>query len=160
MTLFILFFPPLREHPIIRTDLQIRTMFRCPDLCWPTHPLLNTNVHKKICTLELLFERFTPPHCMAFWMTLNLTAMHEKIVDQKLNKFVNKNSISGCTYFLRRKSEHLVSWNTPTHPNLNVWICKSVRIIVRSLHQLASNICFHFYCLLQVRKTPVKTCHP
>ncbi len=55
---------------------------------------------------------------------------------------MNKNSISGCTYFfLHWKSEHLVSQNPSTHPNLHiVWICKSVRIIERSLTALKQNI--------------------
>ena len=52
---------------------------------------------------------------------------------------MNKNSISECTYlFLHWKSKHLVSRKTPTHPNLNVVrICKSVRIIGRSLKSMA-----------------------
>ena len=108
--------------------LQIRTMFGFV----LTHPPTSQSKHSR--------------YCRVLWMTLSLTAIHEKnswLKSQKrFKEIMNKNSISGCTYFFLTGNPN--TWfpkNPPTYPNPNiVQICKSIQIIGCSLTELNISI--------------------
>ncbi len=103
----------LWECPIIRTDSQIRTLFRFV-LMHPPTPKSKLSrkkkkyVHFRTSILRIYFLR----NFVSTDNTMPLYTRKKLIKNKKrFKEILNKNSISGCGYFfLRWESEHLVFW--------------------------------------------------
>ncbi len=122
----------LRDCPIFRTDLQIRTTFRLQ------LNQIRTFATKKICTpMNFHLSIKSIPNRKFINGNITLVARRKKNFKMKeqCDEILKQYGILACTDFLfPLKSEHPVSVNPPTHPIPNfVRICKSIRNIGQSL---------------------------